>query len=114
MAIGTRYVLIVSMDVAPEAEELFNAVYDTEHVQYLKAVPGVRSITRMKSVAAAFAMAGEVRPLPAAAPAYVAVYEIDDLAVLESPEWAAAVERGRWPTEVRPHTSNRKHAVYRV
>lgn len=114
MSAQTRYVLMVAMDVAPEAEALFNEVYDTEHVPFLLEVPGVRAVTRLRGQAASFAMAGQVRDLPAPVPAYVALYEIDDPAVLTSPEWQAAVERGRWPTEVRPHTTNRHHGVYRV
>jgi hypothetical protein len=34
--------------------------------------------------------------------------------VLISPEWAKAVEAGRWPKEVRPFTRNRRHALYRL
>jgi len=34
--------------------------------------------------------------------------------VLVSDAWTAAVERGRWPSEVRPFTTNRGHALYRV
>jgi hypothetical protein len=32
VTISTRYVFLASMDVTPEAEALFNEVYDTEHV----------------------------------------------------------------------------------
>jgi hypothetical protein len=38
---------------------------------------------------------------------YVAIYEIDSPDVLLSKEWAEAGEKGRWPSEVRPYTSNR-------
>ena len=38
MSISTRYVFIASMDVTPEAEPLFNEVYDTEHVPNLLVV----------------------------------------------------------------------------
>ena len=103
MSISTRYVLIASMDVTPQVEPLFNEVYDTEHVPNLLKVPGVRSVTRMKGEPARFAIAGTVRELPAPSPIYTAIYEIDDPQVLESPQWAEAVERGRWPSEVR-HT----------
>ena len=65
MSISTRYVLIASMDVTPEAEALFNEVYDTEHVPNLLQVPGVHSVTRMKGEPARFAIAGAVRELPA-------------------------------------------------
>ena len=114
MSISTRYVLIASMDVTPEAEPLFNEVYDTEHVPNLLQVPGVHSVTRMKGEPARFAIAGAVRELPAPSPIYTAIYEIDHPQVLESPEWAEAVERGRWPSEVRPHTSNRQHHLFKV
>jgi hypothetical protein len=65
VSISTRYVLIASMDVTPEAESLFNEVYDTEHVPNLLQVPGVHSVTRMKGEPARFAIAGAVRELPA-------------------------------------------------
>jgi len=47
-------------------------------------------------------------------PRYSAIYEIDDPHVLVSREWANAVEQGRWPTQIRPFTHNRKHALYKV
>src|SRR3954471_2496600 len=114
VSISTRYVLIASMDVTPESEALFNEIYDTEHVPNLLQVPGVRSVTRMKGEPARFAIAGSVRELPAPSPIYTAIYEIDDPQVLQSPQWAEAVERGRWPSGVRPHTSNRQHMLFKV
>src|SRR3954468_15781007 len=89
-------------------------IYDTEHVPNLLQVPGVHSVTRLKGEPARFAIAGAVRELPAPSPIYTAIYEIDHPQVLESPEWAEAVERGRWPSEVRPHTSNRQHLLFKV
>jgi hypothetical protein len=84
VSISTRYVFLASMDVTPEAEHLFNEVYDTEHVPNLLQVPGVRSVTRMKGEPARFAIAGAVRELPAPSPIYTAIYEIDDPQVLQS------------------------------
>ena len=49
MPISTRYLLVVSMDVAPEKEDLFNEVYDTEHVPALSRVPGVVSVQRFRT-----------------------------------------------------------------
>jgi hypothetical protein len=114
VSISSRYVFVASMDVAPEAEALFNEVYDTEHVPNLLQVPGVRSVTRMKGEPARFAIAGGMRELPAPSPIYTAIYEIDDPGVLESAAWAEAVELGRWPNEVRPYTSNRQHLLFKV
>ena len=46
-------------------------------------------------------------------PTYNALYEIESPAVLTSDAWAKAVEEGRWPAQVRPYTSNRRHVMYR-
>ena len=35
MAIKTHYLFIASMDVDPDKEDLFNEVYDTEHIPNL-------------------------------------------------------------------------------
>jgi hypothetical protein len=115
MPIATRYVFIASMDVAPEKEALFNEIYDREHVPNLLKVPGVRSVTRLRTEPARVAIGGEEKPVTGAgAPTYAAIYEIDGPEVLVSAEWATAVELGRWPSEVRPFTSNRHHVVRKV
>ena len=114
MPITTRYLLSVSMDVEPEYEALFNEVYDTEHVPYLLKVEGVHSVTRAKGESFEFAMAGAVKKVDAPAPQYIALYEIEDPAIVASDAWANAVETGRWSTEVRPHTFNRSHAMYKI
>ena len=115
MPIATKYLFMVSMDVTKEKEALFNEVYDTEHVPLLMKVPGVRAVTRMKTEPAAFVLAGERKVLDGGSePNYVAIYELDSPDVLLSKEWAAAAEKGRWPSEVRPFTSNRRHIVRKV
>jgi hypothetical protein len=60
MPASTKYLFIASMDVDPQAEDIFNEVYDTEHIPFLLAVPGVRAITRIKGEAFDFAIAGTV------------------------------------------------------
>lgn len=112
MTIETTYILIASMDVTPESEALFNEVYD-EHAKHLLGVPGVRSVTRMKGEPFSLAIAGATKEVPAPSPIYTAIYEIDDPEVLNSVEWADAVEKGRWATEIRPKTRNRTHAIYK-
>lgn len=115
MPIATKYVFIVSMDVAPEKEALFNEVYDQEHVPHLLKVPGVRGVTRLKTEPASVAIGGEKKPVTGdGAPTYTAIYEIDSPEVLTSAAWAEAVEKGRWPKEVRPFTRNRHHIVRKV
>jgi hypothetical protein len=115
MPIATRFVFIASMDVARDKEALFNEVYDREHVPNLLKVPGVRSVTRMKTEPAHVNIGGERKPVTGeGAPSYIAIYEIDSPEVLVSDAWAKAVELGRWPTEVRPYTTNRSHVVRKV
>lgn len=96
---SARYLFLVRMDVAHDHEKTFNEVYDGEHVPLLAAVPGVIRATRYR------------QPSPTD-PRYIAAYELESPAVLESPEWKAAGEAGRWPKEIRPHTMNRHLARY--
>ena len=110
-----RYLFTASMDVDPEKEDLFNEVYDTEHVPLLSKVPGVISVQRLVSQPFQVAMGGELKDVdPWSEPRYTATYEIESPDVLTTPEWSDAVEQGRWPTEVRPHTRNRRHILYRI
>jgi hypothetical protein len=114
MPIGTKYLFVASMDVDPDKEALFNEVYDTEHVPNLLKVPGVRSVTRVRGEPFAISLGGEQKRIAHEGPRYSALYEIEGPEVLTSPDWAKAVEAGRWPGEVRPHTRNRRHVLYRL
>lgn len=114
MPIGSRYLFVASMDVDPDKEALFNEVYDTEHVPNLLRVPGVRAVTRVEGEPFAVSIGGEEKQVAHDGPRHSALYEIDGPHVLVSREWAAAVEAGRWPAEVRPFTRNRRHALYRL
>ncbi len=112
MPFSTSYVFMVSMDVDADKEDLFNEVYDTEHIPYLLGVPGVRSVSRLKGQPFSVSIAGDIKNMPAPSPVYTAVYELDSPDVLTSTAWAEAVEKGRWSGEVRPYTHNRSHAIY--
>jgi hypothetical protein len=114
MPIESKYLFVASMDVDPGKEEVFNEVYDTEHIPNLLKVPGVRAVSRMHGEPFAFSIGGEEKKVAHEGPTYSAIYEIDGQHVLVSPEWAKAVEAGRWPAEVRPYTRNRRHALYKV
>jgi hypothetical protein len=115
MPVQSRYVFIASMDVEPDKEDLFNEVYDTEHVPLLSKVPGVISVTRFESAPLTMIMAGERHTVDARGePRYSAMYEIESPEVLVSDAWAQAIDHGRWPTEVRPYTKNRRHTLKKV
>jgi hypothetical protein len=114
MPITSKYLFVVSMDVDPDKEALFNEVYDVEHVPTLLKVPGVRAVSRMAGEPFTVSLGGEERRIAHDGPRYSALYEIDDPKVLTSSAWAKAVEEGRWPTHVRPFTRNRRHALYKL
>jgi hypothetical protein len=114
MPISSKYLFVVSMDVDPGKEALFNEVYDTEHIPNLLKVPGVRAVTRMAGEPFVVSIGGEEKKVAHEGARYSAMYEIDSPDVLISPEWAKAVEDGRWPSQVRPFTHNRWHALYKV
>ena len=48
MPFETRYIWVVAMDVDPDREDLFNEVYDTEHIPDLPKVEGVISVSRSR------------------------------------------------------------------
>ena len=111
----SKYLFIASMDIAAEREALFNDVYNTEHCPLLNQVPGVNGVTRYETQRLAMAMGGEVREIEIpGTPKHHAVYQLDSPDVLISPEWAEAVDAGRWPEHVRPYTANRKHVLLKL
>ena len=110
--IQSKYIFIVSMNIKSAYEELFNKVYDEEHIPYLLKVPGVNKVTRGKGVPFLFSMAGVTKKMDLPNQKFVALYEINNPDVVQSSEWSMAVEKGRWSTEVRQHTSERTHFMY--
>lgn len=115
MAGKANYVFIASMDVDPEREAIFNEVYDTEHIPLILKVPGVVSARRNVLVPLKMFIGGEVKTLVAEGePKYSAIYELESPEVLTSKAWAKAVDAGRWPSEVRPYTRNRRHTLRKL
>ena len=61
------------------------------------------------------AMGGQVQEIEIPGmPKHHAVYQLESPDVLTSPEWAEAVDAGRWPEHVRPHTKNRRHVLMKL
>ena len=110
-----RYLMIASMDVDPDHEAIFNEVYEQEHIPNLSKVPGVIGATRYKRGEVVMNIGGEVKTMNIGeAPAYSAIFELESPDVLTSPEWARAVEQGRWPALVRPYCKNRRHVLLTI
>jgi hypothetical protein len=94
-----RYIYVARMDIEHDKEALFNEIYDLEHVPEISKVSGVVGITRYRTSCRAY-------------PRYLALYEMDNPDAPTSKQWKTARDIGRWPTEVRPYTMNRHHALY--
>ena len=110
-----RYIFIASMDVDDDKEDLFDEVYDTEHIPLILDVPGVISAKRYRSTPLTMMIGGERKTIVAEGePRHSAVYELESADVLTSEAWAKAVDAGRWPTEVRPFTRNRRHVLKKL
>ena len=92
----------VQMDIPAEHEATFNRVYDEDHIPTILKVPGVRGCRRYHLE----------RSTQTGMPHYLAVYEIDNPGVVESPAWLEGIEIGDWKPKVRPHTTNRMHSVF--
>ena len=115
MAAKANYILCISMDVDADKEALFNEVYDTEHIPLLCKVPGVVSVRRCKMEPLTMVVGGENKQIVIEGePKYMAIYELENPDVLVSAAWAKAVDSGRWPSEVRPYTRNRRHVLRKL
>jgi hypothetical protein len=113
MTMQARYVFSAAMDVQPEKDALFNEVYDTEHVPLLLKVPGVVAVARFKKQELTVVIGGQRKTVVVEGePTYNALYDIESPEVLVSDAWATAVDQGRWPGQVRPYTTNRRHVLY--
>ncbi|HLH87555.1 MAG TPA: hypothetical protein VKX28_03775 [Xanthobacteraceae bacterium] len=92
---GAGALLLNAMNVAPEAEDDFNAWYDEEHIPALAGVPGTLAARRYRSAESG---GGTHR--------YVAVYHLASPDVARSPAWNAAVATP-WTARMRPHFRDR-------
>jgi hypothetical protein len=82
-----RALLFVMMDMPAEHDEEFNRWYAEEHLPERANLPGFGTARRFKAVA------GE--------PPYLATYDLDSLAALETPEYKALVSPpGEWTRRI--------------
>lgn len=88
--------LLVGMNVEPDAEEEFDRWYTEEHVPSLYEVPGVLSARRYRAAAGA--------------QKHLAMYHLTHPDVQASPAWATAINTP-WASRVRPRTRDRVRFV---
>ena len=97
------YIYMVQMDIPAQHEAELNRIYDTEHVPMLSKVPGVTKVTRYR-----LEKSNDSRMQK-----YLAIYEIESPAVVDSKEWDEASACGDWATKIRPHTTSRHHSFFK-
>lgn len=96
--IDSAAMLLFGMNVAPEAEQEFNAWYDEEHIPRLSAVPGCLGARRFRS--------------SGGSPRYLALYHLSSSEVVSTKTWEDAALTP-WTLKLRPHTSDRLRIVLR-
>ena len=98
----SEYLYLVQMDVPPELEADFNRIYDEQHIPLISKVPGVLGIKR-------YVLEKPVEGVPK----YAALYRVVSADVPQCPAWVKASDTGDWKPQIRPHTFNRKHALFK-
>jgi hypothetical protein len=93
--------LLNAMNIAPEAEDDFNAWYDEEHLPALAAVPGTLSARRYQA-----------RDDSNASHRYVAVFHLESPQVARSEAWKSAADTP-WSARVVPHFRDRIRVLTR-
>jgi hypothetical protein len=96
------YIYVVQMNIPAQHEADFNRIYDTEHVSMLSKVPGVHKVSRYRL---------EQSNDPGMQK-YLAIYEIDSPAIVDSAAWKTNGEWGDWASKIRPHTTERHHSFF--
>ena len=91
---GAGALLLNAMNIAPEAEDDFNAWYDDEHLPALGGVPGMLLARRYRS--------DEEGP---GVRRYIAIYHLESPDVTRSDAWKSAVDTP-WSARMRPHFSD--------
>lgn len=91
------YFYMVTFEIAPEDEALFNEIYDTEHIPNLLQVEGVLGIVRFR----------DRETTPAGWIQYSALYLLTEPDLPASPQWRAKSDIGRWAPMIRPRVKSR-------
>ena len=99
-SVEAGYVYVVQTDIATDAEDEFNHLYDTVHLPGLCQVDGVASATRYRV---------ESTNLDGLQK-YAAVYRIASPAVVESDAWKASAQ-DEWAAKVRSKCIGLTHAL---
>ena len=102
---NSKYLFMASMNIESDKQQVFDEVYDTEHVPFLAEVPGVISIARFKTEELRLAIGGDIKNIVVDnQPKHTAIYEVERPEVLISLEWRDTIDKGSWPNKISPYT----------
>ena len=112
----SKYLFVASMDVDPAKEALFNEVYNTEHCPELgKGARSGRDNPLRGGVLQGDDWGREPKRWPPTdAPGSTPSTRSSRRKCCPRRAWGEAVELGRWPEQVRPYTTNRRHTLLRL
>lgn len=94
----SRALLVVTIEIDPAHEDEFNRWYDEEHFPERIQCPGFLTARRFKNADST--------------PKYLAIYDLESPAVLDSPEYRALLQPSEWTQRMRKHYRNFVREVY--
>ena len=100
-SLDAPYFYMVSFEIDPADEALFNEIYDTEHVPNILKVPGVIGITRFR----------DHMPNESGWLVYSAMYFITKQDLPDTLEWKIESDKGRWAPMIRPKVKSRQRRL---
>src|ERR1700757_1719345 len=95
---GARYFYMVTFEIDPADEALFNEIYETEHIPNIMNVPGVVGVARFRDHEA-----NERGWL-----VYSALYYLERPDLPDTVEWKTESDKGRWAPLIRPRVKSRQ------
>jgi hypothetical protein len=98
---GAKYFYMVTFEIEPADEALFNEIYDDEHVPNIMKVPGVIGVVRFRD-----------HELNAQGwLVYSALYYLAQPDLPNTPEWKEESDKGRWAPLIRPRIKSRQRRL---
>lgn len=101
---GARYFYMVTFEIDPADEALFNEIYETEHIPNITKVPGMLGVVRFRDHEA-----NERGWL-----VYSALYYLDRSDLPDTVEWKTESDKGRWAPVIRPRIKSRQRRLGRL
>jgi hypothetical protein len=107
-----KHLLTVFADIPSDIEDDFNNWYNTQHIPERLAIPGFQSAARYVSLGPE-PLTPRLRDACKATPKYLALYELEDASVLETPAYTALRDKADdWDRRIMPKLQVEARTVY--